>query len=122
MRIAFGAAFIVFALAGCAESRLGSLFYLTPYNIENLTCAELKARIGSQGGVVKQKAELRDKAATDSVGSTVGTAVYGPDQNAARWSQRQYEEEAARRNCDAPPPPAPLPAPPPAASPPASPK
>jgi hypothetical protein len=114
MRFSCGTAFIALALAGCAESQLGgSIFYLKPYNIENLTCAELKGRIDGQAGAIKVKSDLREKAATDSVGSAIGTAVYGPDQNAARWAQRQYEAEAARKNCAASPPPTPPPAAPP---------
>jgi hypothetical protein len=119
MRIAASAALIAFLLAGCAESRLGSVIYLQPYNIENLTCAELKTRIDAQRGTINQKAELREKAATQTGGGAIGAMVYGPDQNAARWNERQYQEEYARKNCTAPPPPAP---PPPAQPPPAPPK
>jgi hypothetical protein len=119
MRIAAGAALIAFLLAGCADSQFGgSLFYLRPYNIENLSCDDLKARRDGQTRAVNQKSDLREKAAANPVGSAIGAVVYGPDQNAALWTGRQYQEEYARRNCAASPPPAvPPPAPPPAAPP-----
>jgi hypothetical protein len=98
MRIGILLATIV--LTGCSESQFGgSILYLRPYNIENLTCAELKQRIDGQAATIKLKSDLREKAATDSVGSAIGGAVYGPDQNAARWTQRQYQDEAERRKC-----------------------
>jgi hypothetical protein len=119
MRIAVGAALIAFVLAGCAESQFGgSMLYLRPYNIENMSCDDLKKRADAQGAVINQKSELREKAAASSAGPAIGAMVYGPDQNAARWTQRQYQEEAARRNCAAPPPPAPQPPAPPPPTPP----
>lgn len=95
-------------LCGCAESHLtGSLLYMTPYKFEQLDCTELKARAAAAALRTKDVEQLRDKASASAAGPVINSLVYGPDYNRARWDQRLYEDEIARKNCDAPPPPPP---------------
>jgi len=94
--------------SGCAESQLtGSLLYMTPYKIEQTDCAELKKKSVAATARVKQMEQLRDKAASSAAGPLVNTMVYGPDYSRARWEQRLYGDEMARKSCDAQPPPGP---------------
>ena len=120
MRIA--ALFLAIALAGCAENQFAaSLFYLTPYNIENKTCPQLKGDIAVFDARLKDYRRLRDKSALSAGGSAVGTVAYGPDYDRAAWDLKVYQLEYARKNCtDAPPTAGPAGAPP-AAGPPAPP-
>ena len=93
------------ALAGCAESQLaGSLIYMEPYGLEKLECAELKKRAAAATDRLKVQEQLMDRASGSTAGPVVNTVVYGPDYSRARWDQRLYEREIARRNCDPPPP------------------
>ena len=92
--------------SGCAENQLtGSLLYMTPYKFEQTECSELKTKAAAATARVKQLEQLRDKAASSAAGPLVNTMVYGPDYSRARWEQRLYDDEIARKNCDAPPPP-----------------
>ena len=93
------------SLSGCAESQLaGHLLYMTPYKIEDLDCTALKGRAASATAQVKKFEDLRDKANASTAGPVINSMVYGPDYTRARWEQRLYQGEIARKNCDAPPP------------------
>src|SRR5262245_49865813 len=95
-------------LSGCAESHLaGSLFYMTPHKFETLDCTELKKKANAATARTKELDQLREKAGGSAAGPMVNAMVYGPDYGKARWEQRLYEDELARKNCDAPPPPEP---------------
>ena len=48
------------------------------------------------------KKGLREKAATNASGTGLAVMVYGPDYDRAMWEQQLYEEEAARKGCEAP--------------------
>lgn len=92
--------FLAAVLTGCAQSDLtGSLFYLKPYHIEDLTCAELKSRMSHPTGRIAELRQLREKAAGAAGGGAIGTVVYGPDEEAQAWNKRMFEEEAARKGC-----------------------
>jgi hypothetical protein len=102
MRFAIGTLVLTTVLAGCADSQMvGSLFYLTPYKFEDLTCAELKNRGDAATARAKDFESLRQKAAIAPGGSGVGTMVYAPDQERAKWDRQLYVDEYARRNCAA---------------------
>jgi hypothetical protein len=93
------------ALAGCAENHLaGSLVYMAPYGYDRLDCAELKKRAAAADNRVKASQALMDRASGSAAGPLINNVVYGPDYSKARWDQRFYDQEIARRNCDAPPP------------------
>ena len=97
-------------LSGCAESQMaGHLLYMTPYKFEQLDCAELKKKADAATTQVKSIEQLRDKANASAAGPVVNSMVYGPDYSRARWEQRLYQDEMARKNCDAPPAPPPPP-------------
>jgi hypothetical protein len=92
-------------VSGCAESQLGgSLLYMTPYKLETLDCTELKNRATGATSRTKELDQLREKAGGSAAGPVINTMVYGPDYSKARWEQRLYQDELARKNCDAPPP------------------
>ena len=98
-------------LAGCAESQLaGHLLYMTPYKFEQLDCATLKKRAETATDRVKDLERLRDKANASTAGPLVNSMAYGPDYNRARWEERLYRDEFARKNCDQPKPEEPAPA------------
>jgi hypothetical protein len=92
-------------LSGCAESQLaGHLLYMTPYKIEALDCTELKKKADGATTRAKELEQVREKAAGSAAGPVINTMVYGPDYTKARWEQRLYEEEIARKSCAFPPP------------------
>jgi hypothetical protein len=92
-------------VAGCAENQfVGHLFYMTPYKYQELSCVELKQRAAAAKQKIDQMDRLREKADASTAGPVINTVVYGPDYSRARWDQRLYEEEVARKNCDPPPP------------------
>jgi hypothetical protein len=98
------------AVAGCGESRLaGSLLYMAPNKLDQFDCAELKKRVGNARTRLQGVEQLRDKANTSAAGPVINSMVYGPDYSKARWEYQLYEDEIARKNCDAPPPPPPAP-------------
>jgi len=106
MRSTLPIALVVAALLpGCAESQLaGHLLYMTPYKFEQLDCTELKKKATAATAQVKSVEQLRDKASSSTAGPVVNTVVYGPDYSKARWEQRLYQDQIARKNCDDPPP------------------
>jgi hypothetical protein len=90
-------------LAGCAESQTaGNFLYMTPYKLEELDCTTLKNRAANANAQVKAMEALRDKANTSAAGPVINSMVYGPDYNRARWDQRLYDGELARKQCDGP--------------------
>jgi hypothetical protein len=105
MRIAVPCvAVVAVVLTGCAESRVaGSLLYMTPYRYEEFDCVELKKRASAAASVVKQQEELMDRAGASTAGPLINAMVYGPDHSRAVWELRLYQDEIARKNCDAPP-------------------
>lgn len=106
MRRTFAPALFAAALLpGCAESQLaGHLLYMTPYKVEDLDCTALKGRAANATAQVKKVEQLRDKANASAAGPVINSVVYGPDYTRARWEERLYQGEIARKNCDAPPP------------------
>jgi hypothetical protein len=97
-------------LAGCGESRLaGSLLYMAPNKIGEFDCTELKKRLNGAKARLQDLEQLRDKTNTSTAGPVINSLVYGPDYSKARWEYQLYEDETARKNCDAPPPPPPGP-------------
>jgi hypothetical protein len=97
---------IAAALSGCAQSHVaGTLFYMTPHRFEEFDCKELKRGAGNARGRLKATQDLRDRASGSAAGPVINTMVYGPDYQRAAWEVRLYEDEIARKNCDAPPPP-----------------
>jgi hypothetical protein len=91
-------------LAGCAESQMaGNLLYMTPYKLEDMDCSALKNKAANANAQVKAMEALRDKANASAAGPVINSMVYGPDYNRARWDQRLYEGEIARKQCDGPP-------------------
>jgi len=107
MRTLAGLLMTATMLAGCAQNDLaGSLFYLRPYKLEDLTCEEIKKRVGYPKARAGELRELRRKAADGPAGSAIGAMVYGPEEDAMAWNKRMLEEEAARKDCapEAPPP------------------
>jgi len=106
MRRAAPTILLITALAsGCAESQLGGhLLYMTPYKIEALECSELKKKADAATSRTKELDLLRAKAGGSTAGPVINTMVYGPDYTKARWEQRLYEEELARKSCEFPPP------------------
>jgi hypothetical protein len=104
-RLAPTALLIAAAVSGCAESQLGgSLFYMTPYKFETLDCTELKKKADAAAARTKEVDQLRQKAGASAAGPVINTMVYGPDYGRARWEQRLYQDELARKSCDTPPP------------------
>ena len=105
MRIAAPHIVLVAAvLAGCAESRVaGTLLYMTPYRFEEFDCTELRKRATAAAALVKNQEELMDRAGASAAGPFVNAMVYGPDHSRAVWELRLYQDEIARKNCDAPP-------------------
>jgi hypothetical protein len=105
MRIAVPHVILVAAvLAGCAESRVaGTLLYMTPYKFEEFDCAELKKRAAGAAARVKAQVELMDRAGASAAGPVINAMVYAPDHSRAVWELRLYQDEIARKNCDAPP-------------------
>ena len=104
------AALAASAVAGCGESRIaGSLLYMAPNKLDQFDCAELKKRMGGAKARLQDVERLRDKANTSAAGPVVNSVVYGPDYSKALWEYQLYEDEIARKNCDAPPPPPPGP-------------
>jgi hypothetical protein len=102
------AIFATALLTGCESTQTaGSLFYLPPLKLEELTCRELRQRIADTSARVNSLQELRDRADRSAAGPVVNTVVYGPDYSKARWELQAYEQELARKNCEA----APLPPP-----------
>jgi hypothetical protein len=92
-------------VCGCAESQLGGhLLYMTPYKLEALECKELKTRADAATHRAKELQQVREKAAGSAAGPVINTMVYGPDYTKARWEQRLYEDELARKSCEFPPP------------------
>jgi hypothetical protein len=92
--------FVATALAGCAQNDFsGSLFYLKPYKIEDLSCEELKKRLSYPTTRLGELRELRRKAAGGAGGDAIGALVYGPEEETNTWNKRMFEEEAARKNC-----------------------
>jgi hypothetical protein len=88
------------ALAGCAGvGDGGSLYYLEPFKLGELSCEELRARLSATGERLKKSAELREKASRDPAGPLVNVLVYAPDYGKARWDHAAYEGEARRKNC-----------------------
>jgi hypothetical protein len=106
MRRPASTALLIAALvSACAESQLGgSLFYMTPYKFEALDCTELKKKADAAAARTKEMEQLRRKADASAAGPVINTMVYGPDYGRARWEQRLYQDELARKSCDAPPP------------------
>jgi hypothetical protein len=93
------------SLAGCAGvAGGGSLFYLEPYKLAELTCEELNKRLASTGAQIRKSEELRQKASRDPAGPLVNAMVYAPDYNKARYEHSLYEQAARRKSCpsDAP--------------------
>jgi hypothetical protein len=100
---------IAAVVSGCAESQLGgSLLYMTPYKLEAIECKDLKTKADAATSRVKELERVREKAADSVAGPMINTMVYGPDYSKARWEQRLYQDELARKSCDAPPPPDPV--------------
>lgn len=105
MRAAILAVILAAVLASCGENRfVASLYYLKPYNFEDLTCAQLKERANYAVIRGKEFTDLKQRAAAESPGSTIGTMVYGPDDQRTTWERHLYEDEFARRNCPTDPP------------------
>jgi hypothetical protein len=104
MRVAVPFIVVMIAvLAGCAESRVaGTLLYMTPYKYEEFDCTELRKRATAAASIVKQQEELMDRAGASVVGPAINAMVYGPDHSRAVWELRLYQDEIARKNCDAP--------------------
>ena len=99
------ALYLAALLPGCAESQwAGHLLYMTPYNFKKFDCKELKQKAAAATQQVTKFEQLRDKANASVAGPVVNTMVYGPDYSKARWEQRLYQDEIARKSCDAPPP------------------
>jgi hypothetical protein len=97
-------ALIAVVLTGCAESRVaGSLLYMTPYKFEEFDCTELKKRAAAAAARVKAQEELMDRAGASAAGPVINAMVYAPDHSRAVWELRLYQDEIARKNCDAPP-------------------
>ena len=97
-------------VAGCGESRIaGSLPYLAPPKTDQFDLTELKKRMGGAKARLQDLEQLRDKTNTSTAGPVINSVVYGPDYSKARWEYQLYEDEIARKNCDAPPPPPPGP-------------
>jgi hypothetical protein len=82
-------------LAGCG----GNALYLNPYNIENLTCKELRERGSATAARVVKSQELQDRARASAGGGAVGAMVYGPDYSRATFELTAYQQEAARKSC-----------------------
>lgn len=92
------------ALAGCGESRVaGSLLYMTPYKFEQFDCTELRKRADGATSRLREVEQLRNKAGTSAAGPVINSMVYGPDYSKARWEHDLYQDQIARKNCDAPP-------------------
>ena len=100
------------ALAGCESHLVGSLMYMEPYKLDQLDCAELKKRGSTAATKRNEQEQLMDRASGTAAGSVIGNVVYGPDRSKALWEQRLYDDQAARKGCDAPPPELPPPPPP----------
>src|SRR5919106_1641386 len=93
---------IATVLSGCAESRVaGTLLYMTPYKFEELDCEQLKRRADAAAGRLKESERLRDRAGASMAGPVINAVVYGPDYSRAVWEVRLYQDEIARKNCDA---------------------
>jgi hypothetical protein len=92
------------ALSGCESRIAGSLLYMTPYGLDDFDCAELKRRVVGAEGRLKQVEALRDRAGASAAGPVINATVYGPDYSRALWEVRLYQDEMARKSCDAPPP------------------
>jgi hypothetical protein len=90
-----GTVFCAILLAGCG----GNAFYLTPYNIENLSCKEIRDRATAAATRVAKSQELQERARDSAGGSAVGAVVYGPDYSRASFELTAYQQEAARKNC-----------------------
>jgi len=89
-------------LSGCSETQMGgTLFYLTPYRLDQVECTELKSRATAAAVRLKQLEDLREKAGASTAGPVINGVVYGPDYSRAQYDRRIYEDEMARRNCDA---------------------
>jgi len=104
------AALAASTLVGCGESRMaGSLLYMAPYKLDQFDCTALKNRLNGAQTRLREVEQLRDKANTSAAGPVINSMVYGPDYSRARWEYQLYEDEIARKNCNAPPPPPPGP-------------
>jgi hypothetical protein len=97
-------ALLAATLAGCESRIAGSLLYMTPYGLDDFDCAELKRRAVGAQDRLKQVEALRDRAGASAAGPVINATVYGPDHSRAVWEVRLYQEEMARKGCDAPPP------------------
>jgi hypothetical protein len=101
------------ALAGCTSQFAGSLVYMEPYKLDQLDCVELKRRASTAATKRHEQEQLMDRASGTAAGNIIGNVVYGPDHGKALWEQRLYDDQAARKGCDAPAPELPPPPPPP---------
>jgi hypothetical protein len=90
-----GILFVATVLAGCG----GNALYMTPYNIENLTCKEIRDRASGAATRVAKSQELQDRARVSAAGGAVGAVVYGPDYSRASFELTAYQQEAVRKNC-----------------------
>jgi hypothetical protein len=96
MRTAFAGVFLIATvLAGCG----GNALYLTPYNIDGLTCKELRDRANAAASRVNKSQELQERAQASAGGGAVSAFVYGPDYSRANFELSAYQQEAARKNC-----------------------
>jgi hypothetical protein len=97
--------FVLFALcsllAACGGGQ-GSLFYLEPHKLTEMTCDELNQKRAAAVKRVKRSEELRQKASRDAAGPLVNALVYAPEHGQATWEHTAYDAEAARRNCPPP--------------------
>ena len=95
------------ALRSCHACRdRGRTFRLlgNPREFDEFDCTELKKRAREADYRLKQSEQLRDRAGGSAAGPVINVLVYGPDYNRAVWEVRLYQDEIARKNCDAPPP------------------
>jgi hypothetical protein len=75
---------------------------MTPYKYEEFDCAELKRRAVGAAARLKEQEALMDRAGASAAGPAINAVVYGPAHNRAAWEVRLYQDEIARKNCDAP--------------------
>jgi hypothetical protein len=94
------AALLALPIASCAGSEMGgSLLYLEPYRLSEMSCEDLKQRAESAARRIESSERLMAKASTDPAGPLVNTMVYTPDHHKAQWEYSVYRREAARKNC-----------------------
>ena len=87
-------------LPGCAETQwTGHLLYMVPYKFEQFDCKELNEKANAATKEVRRVEQLREKANQSAAGPVINSVAYGPDYHKARWEQRLYQDQIARKNC-----------------------